>query len=152
MTIAALDISQLSAIRAGALTPILGLLIDTALKGSILILAAAIAAHLLRNRSASARHAAWTAAVIGHLALPILTLLAPQWRLPIFPAPPWLDTPVTAVATASTIQPGLESSVAPIPSGTTPSAAGAPLADGPQGPPSRESSGAGQVSATGDIP
>ncbi|MDQ3082116.1 MAG: hypothetical protein M3R07_07860 [Gemmatimonadota bacterium] len=48
-----------------ALTFALGLLIDTALKGSLLILAAAIAAYLLRNRSASARHAAWTAAVRG---------------------------------------------------------------------------------------
>ncbi|MEO8192734.1 MAG: M56 family metallopeptidase [Gemmatimonadales bacterium] len=84
---------QLMSIRSGALTPVFGLLIDTALKGSVLIAAAAIVAYLLRDRSAAARHAAWSAAVIGHLALPVLTLLMPQWRLPVLPAPPWLDTP-----------------------------------------------------------
>ena len=98
----AADFSNLAGISAGSLTPVLGLFIDTALKGSLLILAAAIAAYLLRNRSASARHAAWTAAVVGHLALPILTLLAPQWRLPILPAPPWLET---AVATPAGLAP-----------------------------------------------
>ncbi len=84
-------LAQLGAMK--GLTPVVGLLIDTALKGSLLIAAAAIAAYLLRNRSAAARHAAWSAAVVGHLALPVLTLLVPQWRLPLFPAPPWLDRP-----------------------------------------------------------
>ena len=91
-------LAQLTSIKAGSLTPVFGLLIDTALKGSLLILAAAIAAYLLRERSAAARHAAWSAAVVGHLALPILTLLVPQWRMPILPAPPWLDTPAPATA------------------------------------------------------
>lgn len=68
----------------------LGLLIDSALKGVLLVGAAAIAAYFLRHRSAAARHAAWTAAVVGHLALPAITLLAPAWRLPFLPAPPWL--------------------------------------------------------------
>lgn len=85
--------AQLGAIKGGSLTPLFGLLIDTAFKGSLLIAAAAIAAYLLRDRSAAARHAAWSAAVIGHLALPILTLMVPQWRLPMFPTPPWLDQP-----------------------------------------------------------
>jgi beta-lactamase regulating signal transducer with metallopeptidase domain len=83
---------ELSSVRGGSLTPVFGLLIDTALKGSLLIVAAAIASYLLRGRSASARHAAWSAAVIGHLALPVLTLLAPQWRMPVLPAPPWIAT------------------------------------------------------------
>ncbi|MEP6507396.1 MAG: M56 family metallopeptidase [Gemmatimonadales bacterium] len=100
MTLLAL---QLQSIRAGLLTPVFGLLIDTALKGSLLIAAAAIAGYMLRGRSASARHAAWSAAVIGHLALPVLTLLAPQWRLPVLPAPPWLDVAMVIPATPSTI-------------------------------------------------
>lgn len=69
----------------------LGLLLDSALKGTLLIAAAAIAAYLLRNRSAAARHAAWTAAVAGHLALPAFALFAPAWRLPVLPAPPWVQ-------------------------------------------------------------
>ncbi|MFN2602780.1 MAG: M56 family metallopeptidase [Gemmatimonadaceae bacterium] len=73
----------------------LGLLLDAALKGTILIAAAALAAYLLRSHSAAARHAAWTAAVVGHLALPAVTLLAPAWRLPFLPAPPWLESTVT---------------------------------------------------------
>ena len=51
----------------------LPVLIDAALKGAILVAIAAIAALVLRNRSAASRHAAWTAAVIGHLAIPALS-------------------------------------------------------------------------------
>ena len=53
----------------------LPILIDAALKGAILVAIAAAAAYLLRKRSAASRHAAWTAAVIGHLAIPALVLL-----------------------------------------------------------------------------
>src|SRR5688572_24686880 len=95
-------ISRISDVDLGALVPVFGLLLDTALKGSLLIAAAAIAAHLLRKRSAAARHAAWSAAVIGHLALPILTLLVPQWRLPLLPAPPWLESSTAVSAPAIT--------------------------------------------------
>ena len=55
-------LTQLSSIKDGSLTPVFGLLIDTALKGSLLILAAAIVVYFLRGRSAAARHAAWSAA------------------------------------------------------------------------------------------
>ena len=71
----------------------MNLLIDTALKGTLLIAAAAAASYFLRGRSAAARHAAWTAAVIGHLALPALSVMMPEWRLPIFPSPSWMETP-----------------------------------------------------------
>src|SRR5687767_14534274 len=101
-------LAQLTSIKAGSLTPVFGLLIDTALKGSLLILAAAIAAYLLRERSAAARHAAWSAAVVGHLALPVLTLLVPQWRIPILPAPPWLDAPAATAPQLDNRSPGIE--------------------------------------------
>src|SRR6266550_2479627 len=83
----------------------LGLLLDAALKGTILIAAAAIAAYLLRSHSAAARHAAWTAAVVGHLALPAVTLLVPAWRLPFLPAPPWLQSSAPRTVTASSVEP-----------------------------------------------
>jgi beta-lactamase regulating signal transducer with metallopeptidase domain len=111
---------ELSSIRGGALTPVFGLLIDTALKGSLLIIASAIAAYLLRGRSASARHAAWSAAVVGHLALPVMTLLAPQWRLPVLPAPPWLDAGIVApVKSATPAASGVTQFTPQAPSATT---------------------------------
>ena len=77
----------------------MNLLIDTALKGSLLIAAAAAASWFLRGRSAAARHAAWTAAVIGHLALPALSVLMPEWRVPLIPSPAWIEAPGPALAT-----------------------------------------------------
>src|SRR4029079_13994444 len=74
------------------------LLLDTALKGSVLILAAALVAYFLRGRSAAARHAAWTAAVIGHLAIPAFALVLPHWKLPLLSQPSWMQTRVSDVA------------------------------------------------------
>jgi beta-lactamase regulating signal transducer with metallopeptidase domain len=74
------------------------LLLDTALKGSILILAAALVAYFLRGKSAAARHAAWTAAVIGHLAIPAFALVLPHWKLPLLSAPAWMATRVSDIA------------------------------------------------------
>ena len=106
-------LAQLTSIKTGSLTPVFGLLIDTALKGSLLILAAAIVAYLLRDRSAAARHAAWSAAVVGHLALPVLTLLVPQWRIPILPAPPWLEAPAATAPQLANQSTGIEVTSAP---------------------------------------
>ena len=83
----------------------MNILIDTALKGSILIAIAAAASYFLRGRSAAARHAAWTAAVIGHLALPALSIFVPQWNLGLIPEPAWMKSSVVAPATRSIIEP-----------------------------------------------
>lgn len=97
-----MDFASLAAVAsldAGKAVGALGLLLDSALKGAVLIGAAAIAAYLLRARSAAARHAAWTAAVVGHLILPALTLVAPAWQLALLPTPPWSQAAPPAQAT-----------------------------------------------------
>jgi beta-lactamase regulating signal transducer with metallopeptidase domain len=78
-------------------------LIDAALKGAILVFIAAAAAYLLRNRSAASRHAAWTAAVIGHLAIPALVLILPAWKMPILPEASWLRAAVETPAAPTAI-------------------------------------------------
>ncbi|MFL5568248.1 MAG: M56 family metallopeptidase [Gemmatimonadaceae bacterium] len=90
----------------------LPLLIDVALKGALLVAVAAGAAYLLRKRSAASRHAVWTAAVIGHLAIPVLVLVLPEWKMPVLPAASWLQSePVPSATTApprtSVTDPGL---------------------------------------------
>ncbi|HMI44030.1 MAG TPA: M56 family metallopeptidase, partial [Gemmatimonadaceae bacterium] len=84
----------------------LPVLIDAALKGAILVLIAAVAAYLLKNRSAAARHAAWTAAVIGHLAIPALVLLLPAWKMPLLPAASWMRPEAAAPIIAPSVTNG----------------------------------------------
>jgi len=78
----------------------LPILFDAALKGAILVIIATCAAYLLRNRSAASRHAVWTAAVIGHLAIPALVLILPAWSMPVLPAASWMQA-ASAPATQS---------------------------------------------------
>ena len=81
----------------------LPILIDASFKGAILVAVAALAALVLRNRSAASRHAAWTAAVIGHLAIPALVLLLPAWKMPLLPAASWMSTASPAITPAPAI-------------------------------------------------
>src|SRR3954468_9556885 len=68
---------------------VLPLLVDAAIKGAVLVVIAAIAVYALRNKSAASRHAVWSAAVIGHLAIPLFMVILPAWKIPFLPATPW---------------------------------------------------------------
>lgn len=100
----------------------LPMLMDAALKGAILVAIAAGAAYLLRKRSASSRHAVWTAAVIGHLAIPALVLILPAWRMPVLPAAPWVQPESTPPMVNLVL--GRPSSLGGV---SSPKAAGAPV-------------------------
>src|SRR3954463_4673471 len=86
-----------------AIQSALPVMLDAALKGAVLVVLAAAAAYLLRNRSAASRHAVWSAAVIGHLTIPILMLVLPVWKMPVLPAAPWAAGEVTASQSAPAI-------------------------------------------------
>jgi beta-lactamase regulating signal transducer with metallopeptidase domain len=77
--------------RHTSLQSALPILFDAAIKGTFLVAVAAAAAYLLRKRSAASRHAVWTAAVIGHLAIPALVFLLPAWTAPVLPTPSWVQ-------------------------------------------------------------
>lgn len=63
------------------------LLVEVAVKGSLLLALAGMAALALGRASAAIRHMVWAAAAAGLLLLPPLTLTGPAWPLP-FPAWP----------------------------------------------------------------
>jgi TonB family protein len=81
-----------------------------AVKSTVLLAAARLAAVLLRTRSAASRHVVWTACAAALLALPMLSISLPALRLPaanlVLPADPGLvfRTSVTAAGSRSTGQ------------------------------------------------
>jgi TonB family protein len=56
--------------------------VSAALKSSVVLGAAWLAAWALRGRSAALRHLVWTAAAAAVLALPLLSVSLPAWRVP----------------------------------------------------------------------
>src|SRR5438445_13896982 len=61
---------------------VLGVLADVLLKSTVLLTAALGAAWALRRAPAATRHLVWSAALIGLLALPVLSLAVPRFNLP----------------------------------------------------------------------
>src|SRR5687767_7655571 len=60
---------------------------DTLIKATVLLVVVTIAAHLMRRRSAAARHLLWTLGIAGLVAIPVLTAFVP-FRLRILPTSP----------------------------------------------------------------
>ena len=61
------------------------LLLDTAAKGTVLLLLACLAAWLCRRSSAALRHSIWCLTMGGLLLLPVASWALPAWQIPILP-------------------------------------------------------------------
>jgi hypothetical protein len=64
--------------RLSAFAPVL---MDAAIRGAIVLLAALVLTHLLRRRNAAARHLIWVGAIIVQLLLPAFALWGPRWNV-----------------------------------------------------------------------
>jgi beta-lactamase regulating signal transducer with metallopeptidase domain len=66
------------------------ILLDTALKGAVLVGLGAIAAVGAARSAAATRHMIWSAVIGAHLVLPAVTALGPGFEWRVLPPPPWL--------------------------------------------------------------
>src|ERR1039457_6307412 len=84
------------------------ILASAALKSTLVLGAAWLIAWLLRNRSAAARHMAWTASAAALVALPLLTVALPALRVRMANAVLPAEVGIVFRATAATAagQPG----------------------------------------------
>ena len=74
------------------------LLVDSSIKGTALLVLAAIAAMVLRRDSAATRHLVWLLAIVALLVLPVLSAMLPQWRV----LPTWVGISPRAVVVGTT--------------------------------------------------
>jgi beta-lactamase regulating signal transducer with metallopeptidase domain len=87
-------------------------IVEIAVKSSLVMALAAVAAGLMRRRGSSAsRHLVWTLAVVALLVLPIASAVLPSWNIPIrrqesaapLPIAPQVTEGVTVPTTASSV-------------------------------------------------
>ena len=74
------------------------LVLDSAIKGSAVLMLAAAVSIMLKRDSAATRHLVWSAAILAMLVIPMFSLVLPQWQV----LPKWVaisqksDVPQTA--------------------------------------------------------
>jgi beta-lactamase regulating signal transducer with metallopeptidase domain len=66
--------------RLDAIAPVFA---EAAIRGAVVLLIALAASHLLRRRSAAARHLVWVGAVSVQLALPLFAIWGPRWNVAV---------------------------------------------------------------------
>jgi beta-lactamase regulating signal transducer with metallopeptidase domain len=71
---------------------VMPLIFDSALKGAVLLVVAALTVLALWRASAATRHLVWLVAVMALLVVPVLAIALPQWRV----LPAWAVSPLTA--------------------------------------------------------
>jgi len=91
------------------------LLLEAALKGTLILIAVAVALRFLRGGTAAFRHWLLTCATAAVLALPLLTVLLPVWPVPIFP-----DTALWSYAVANVGSPDVTSGARAAPAPASP--------------------------------
>jgi beta-lactamase regulating signal transducer with metallopeptidase domain len=94
----------------------LGALFEGAMRVTLLMALAWLAATTLRRAPAAARHLVWTFALVAALGLPLATWLVPAWTLDWAPAPTIATTfsSVSVESPPSTVAPEVSSSAAAI--------------------------------------
>lgn len=78
-------------------------ILDAALKGTLLLFVACVAAWILRRASAALLHRLWSLTLLGLLLLPLLSLALPAWRLPLLPEASVPSEPVAPKALAASV-------------------------------------------------
>lgn len=73
-------------VRTGPPAGLAPLVVAAAVKGSLLLAAAALLARALRGASAAARHLVWSVAIVSQLLVAPLSLVLPRWDAPVLPA------------------------------------------------------------------
>jgi len=96
------------------MTPLVALdtWLELALKGVVVLSAAAVAARLLRRAPASTRHLVWATALCGLVVLPFATSLVPRVPLTV---PAWLASATPDVATTTAAAPAADRVQRPVP-------------------------------------
>jgi beta-lactamase regulating signal transducer with metallopeptidase domain len=80
------------------------LLLESGVKGTALLVLAAIAATILRRDSSAIRHLVWLLAMVAMLVVPVLSAMLPQWRV----LPEWAGispNPLVVDSTPPTLSP-----------------------------------------------
>lgn len=85
-----------------------------ALRSTVILLGAWLAAYALRRSSAATRHLIWTSAIVGVLMLPVIGSLVPAWNVPMLTVTARVEpaavspvtTPTPAVAASRELAPG----------------------------------------------
>ena len=75
------------------------LLVDSAVKGTALLLVAAVVALMLRRDSAATRHLVWLLAIVALLVAPVLSAMLPGWRV----LPKWAGVSAKRVLVDSSV-------------------------------------------------
>src|SRR5689334_19488950 len=77
------------------------LLLDSAVKGTALLLVATVVALTLRRDSAATRHLVWLLAIVALLVVPVLSAMLPGWRV----LPEWAGVSVKPVVADGSTSP-----------------------------------------------
>jgi beta-lactamase regulating signal transducer with metallopeptidase domain len=82
---------------------ILSILLESTLKGSVLITLAGLALAVWRNASAATRHLVWLLSLVGALAMPLLTIVIPDWQIAPERTLNWVSNQATSYSPDSQI-------------------------------------------------